>query len=234
MKLTRFILSCVIVAAAVFAAVTIFSDNSVPVSVAKIKNETYLPSIYLSGTVSSVDLDTLQNIEDIEVVAPSNEMNVTVLVGESSISKIKLGQKAVITTNAFKEKEYNAVVDKIADSAKKVSLGAGKIVAVEVRLKITDADENLKSGFTAKAKIFTDEPTQVTVLPYSAVLEDDKGEYVYLCQQGRAVRRNVKTGRELENGYEVISGVGVGDIVITSPALISKNGADIYVSGEEL
>ena len=67
-------------------------------------------------------------------------------------------------------------------------------------------------------------------MPYSAVLQDESGEYVYVYYDGRALKRNVKTGRELENGYEIVSGIDASSIVITSPLEVSGDSAAVYAT----
>jgi len=302
MKTSRFFLALIIIAAAVTAAVNIFSDSAVSVSVSTVKKENWAPYLFFSGTVEnsdyvmvseadavisevfvkkgdnvtegqplcsidrrataamgalsgntvasetrilaeksgkvlSVDVESGGVVEEgdsLITLDGDGGMKVTVLVGESNISDIKKGQKAIITGNGFKDRSYNAVVTTIGSSAKKVTSGSTKIVVVEVGLAIENPDEALKSGFTAKVKIFTDEETEITVLPYSAVLQDDAGEYVYIYKQGKAVRADVKTGRELENGYEVLSGIKAGDKVITSPSAIKKSGTSVIIKGREV
>ncbi len=297
MKTSRFFLVILIIAAAVWAAVNIFFESVPNVSVTKIKAQSFVPYLSLSGTIESSDYKVISETdavisqvlvqkgdmvskgqtictidtnathamaqfsgnqmittdeifsrqsgrvvsvgvksgeiigegETVVTIEGENSMQVTVLVGESSISDVEIGQKAVVIGNGFKDRTYQATVSKIGETAKKVTLGSTKIVAVEVCLTIDEPDDNLKSGFTAKVKIFTDEATQICVVPYAAVLQDDLGEYVYLYKQEKAVRTAVTTGHELDSGYEILSGVVEGDIVITSPQSVIKSGTAVTV-----
>ena len=226
MKLSRFFLVLLIFAAAVTAAVNIFRDNEVGVSVSTVKKQEYSPYLLLSGSISETDY-----VEASTGAVKRDAMLVSVLVSESKISSVKEGQMAEITGDGFENKSYTAYVSSIGKTAKKVVLGTGKIVVVDVLLEIENPDDALKSGFTAKVKLFTDEAQEVTVLPYSAVLQDDDGEYVYIYSNGKAVKASVKTGRELANGYEVLEGVKAGDVVITSPLDIGDG--SVFVKRQE-
>ena len=84
-----------------------------------------------------------------------------------------------------------------------------------MKIAINNPDDNLKAGYTANAKIMLSEPITMTVVPYEAVNQDDKGEYVYILEENKAVRRYVTTGYELSDGIEVTSGLSSGDYVIT-------------------
>lgn len=226
MKLSRFFLVLLIFAAAVTAAVNIFRDNEVGVSVSTVKKQEYSPYLLLSGSISETDY-----VEASTGAVKRDAMLVSVLVSESKISSVKEGQMAEITGDGFENKSYIAYVSSIGKTAKKVVLGTGKIVVVDVLLEIENPDDALKSGFTAKVKLFTDEAQEVTVLPYSAVLQDDDGEYVYIYSNGKAVKASVKTGRELANGYEVLEGVKAGNVVITSPLDIGDG--SVFVKRQE-
>ena len=214
MKILRLFVTVLIVSVFFYAVFNIFRTNSVTVSAKPIELEEYAPFVSVSGNVEINGKNAL----------------VTVLVGESNISDIRVGQKATITGNGFKNKTYDATVTHIGTNAKKVSVGSGKAVVVEVILTIDNPDSMLKSGFTAKANIFTNEKTQIAVVPYSAVMQDDNGEYVFVIVNERAEKRYVKTGRELLNGFEIISGIKLNENVVTNPEQIKKNGSYVTVS----
>ncbi len=228
MRFSRFFLVLLIFAAAVTAAVNIFRDNDVGVTVSRVKTQEYAPYLILSGSISETDY-----VEASTGAVKTDAMLVTVLVSESKISSVKEGQKAEITGDGFENKSYTAYVSSIGKTAKKVTVGSSKIVVVDVVLEIENPDDALKSGFTAKVKLFTDDARNVTVLPYSAVMQDDVGEYVYLYSNGKAIRTNVKTGGELADGYEVLGGVDAGDVVITSPLEISGSSVSVFVEKQE-
>ncbi len=223
MKFSRFFLVILIFAAAVTAAFTILGDNEVGVTVSRVKQQEYSPYILLSGSISETDY-----VEASTGAVKTDAMLVTAVVSESKISSVREGQRAEITGDGFENKSYTAYVSSIGKSAKKVTVGSSKVVVVDVVLEIENPDDALKSGFTAKVKLFTEEAQNVLVVPYSAVLQDDGGEYVYVYNDGKAVRRNITTGRELENGYEIVSGLDAGSIVITSPLDISGDSAPVY------
>ena len=228
MRFSRFFLVVMIFAAAVTAAVNIFRDSDIGVTVSEVKMQDYTPYIILSGSIAQDDY-----IEASTGSSVRGAMLVTTVVSESKISSVKEGQKAEITGDGFENKSYTAYVASIGKTAKKVVVGSSKVVVVDVVLEIENPDNALKSGFTAKVKLFTDDASNVAVVPYSSVLQDNSGEYVYVYKDGKAIRKNIKTGRELLSGYEVVSGVGAGDTVITSPLSIKSDSAAVFVQNQE-
>ena len=120
MKLSRFFLVLLIFAAAVTAAVNIFRDNEVGVSVSTVKKQEYSPYLLLSGSISETDY-----VEASTGAVKRDAMLVSVLVSESKISSVKEGQMAEITGDGFENKSYTAYVSSIGKTAKKVVLGTG-------------------------------------------------------------------------------------------------------------
>ena len=65
-----------------------------------------------------------------------------------------------------------------------------------------------------------EEPREICVVPYSAIGQDDDGEYVCVYENGGSVRRSIDTGAEFADGAEVISGVSPNDVIFKDPEKI--------------
>lgn len=232
MKASRVFLVILMVAAAFTAAVNIFSDSRTEVEIKEVTEIEYADSIVLSGSIYDAS-DNPVGADGSTQALSQNKCYVTTYVGENNISKICLGQSAQISGSGFKDKTYRATVTKIGDSAKKVTIGGIKIAAVEVTLLINEPDDALKSGFSANARIYTEDVSNVTLVPYTAVVLKNGKEYVYLYKDNTAILTPIKTGRELGGGYEVISGVKSGEKVIITPQKISGEICSVMVSGVE-
>ncbi len=216
MKASKITVGFLILALICFSIISSFSNKKISVSTGKVLNQKYTPFVSASGSLYLSDEDML----------------VTALIGEANISNIKVGQKAEVSGSGFEE-EYSAEVINIGSSAKKVTVGGVKIVAVDVTLKIDKPDKALKSGFSAKLKIFTDSEKEMAVVPYSAVLQEDDREYVFVYENGNAQKTYIKTGKELPKGYEILSGIDKNDIIVMTPALINGNSAQVSVKPVE-
>lgn len=199
-----------IIIAAVVCAVTVSAILSVP--------NIIIESI---PTAKSVTVQKIEHTEILELNgnivknARTGEMTIISYVNEKDISTVKMGQYAEITGAAFPDCIYEGEVSFISDYATTVQKGSYSQTVVEVKIDINNPDDNLKAGYTANAKIMLSEPITMTVVPYEAVNQDDKGEYVYVLEENKAVRRYVTTGYELSDGIEVTSGLSSGDYVIT-------------------
>ncbi|MVB12949.1 HlyD family secretion protein [Caprobacter fermentans] len=182
------------------------------------KTQTLLAPV--SGTVASISVpDTGYYIDSTKpavTIQDSSALQVRLSVNESQIADIKTGQKAEISGVGFKNSCYSGTVKEISSEAKQMQTASGQNTVVEVLVSVDNPKEDIKPGFTAKAKIITSNDSSVLVAPYSAVQADDNGnEYVLCVSGGRTVKTPVKTGREFDSGFEIISGVSKGDCIVT-------------------
>ncbi|MCL1903107.1 MAG: HlyD family efflux transporter periplasmic adaptor subunit [Oscillospiraceae bacterium] len=148
---------------------------------------------------------------------------VTIAVGESDIRRVEPGQPADIKGAAFDDGVYTATVLQIGEIATNQSGEFIQETVVEVILKIDNPDDALKQGYTARADIKTDEMQTINIIPYSAILQDDTGEFVYVLSGNTATRRDILTGIELADGAQVVSGLFDNDRIIVSPGSVNDN-----------
>ena len=174
-----------------------------------------------TGIVSSCDgVITEKYVDDgatvmagqiLYTIQPTSGYKVTVKVSKYDIGKITVGQEAVITVG---DMTYTGKVSKIYKVAETDSSGKAK---VKVDIEIKDTDNMPAIGLEADIKIITAQKSQTLSVPYNAVYTDDDGDYVYVLESGKVVRKSVSLGAEGEDYYEVLDGITVGEEVITTP-----------------
>jgi hypothetical protein len=195
-----------------------------------------VPEVIIAS-MPTAETAKVQRIEHIDYVDAEGDIFkdgresafVKVYVSEKDISKVKEGLKAEITGDAFPDKTYSGIVDEIAATATKQNAGAFQKTVVAVNIKLTDADELIKAGYTADVRILTSEPNELDIVPYEAVNQDDSGEeFVYVFNSGVAVRKDIETGRELSDGVEVVSGISKNDTLLKTDDKI-KEGQPVII-----
>ncbi|HEX2937717.1 MAG TPA: HlyD family efflux transporter periplasmic adaptor subunit [Ruminiclostridium sp.] len=188
----------------------------------------------VSGEITSVSVAPNSYISGgspVAVIADDSGLQVRLSVYESQISDIKVGQKAIITGVGFKNSTYSGTVKSISSEAKQIVTTTGQETVVEVIVSVEGSSQDIKPGFTAKARIITSENSGVLIAPYEAVRADKNGnEYVYKIAGKQAVKTPIVTKKEFDNGFEVVSGLSKNDIIINDPDNVS-NGA--YVKSSE-
>jgi multidrug efflux pump subunit AcrA (membrane-fusion protein) len=177
----------------------------------------------------------------------STDWFVTIAVGESDIRRVKLGQSASLSGAAFDDGIYTATVFDIAEVAGEHQGHLIRETVVEVTLKIdnphtvainghsgTSGESGgvLRPGYSARADIKTDEPRTIHIIPYSTVMQDDIGEYVFVLSGNSAVRRDILTGIELASGVQVLLGLREYDRIIANPSQVGDNGLVVPAATE--
>ncbi len=142
-------------------------------------------------------------------------------VSERYIAKVGCGQKVTVKVTAVDGK-HRGTVKEISSVARKVYNGSVQETVVDVVISLDEASAELKSGFSADGKIETGIARQILTLPYSAIQQDDKGEFVYVFKNGTAVRKDITTGLELSQGAEV-NGIEAYDEIILADDGIRNN-----------
>jgi len=77
---------------------------------------------------------------------------------------------------------------------------------------------NLRPGLFASASIIVDEHEEVLTVPTNAVVTFAGIEKVVVVQDGKALEKDVNTGRRRGDRVEIVSGLGLGESVVLDPA----------------
>jgi RND family efflux transporter MFP subunit len=145
---------------------------------------------------------------------------IEVNVSEVDIAKIKIGDTARITLDAYgDEEEFHASVISIEPAETLVE----GIPTYKVKLQFDGQDERIKSGMTANIDILTAKKEDVITIPQRAVINKGGDKIVRLVddltEEGITNINEVivKTGLRGSDGrIEIIEGIKEGDKVITS------------------
>lgn len=165
--------------------------------------------------------EAVQSGSSIATLANSNALAVTAAISELDIAKVQLGQRVRFSPAAYPDEEFTGTVSRIAAAARSRYNGAVLETVVDVTVTPDKTDERLKPGLSADVEIMLSEPREVLVLPYSAIGQDENGEYVFVYEDQHAVRRDISTGAEFSDGTEVKSGITAEDIVFGDPEVLS-------------
>lgn len=157
----------------------------------------------------------------IATIAGTDSLVLTSAVSELNIARIQLGQPVEFTLSAYPDDVFTGTVSKIAGSARSQYSGAVLETVVDVLISPDSTDPRLRSGLTADVRFQLSDPRKICVLPYNAIGQDEEGEYVYLLEDGAAVKHKIFTGAEFSDGTEVIKGATINDKVFLDPEDIS-------------
>jgi len=146
------------------------------------------------------------------MMAESN-LQIEVDIPESDIAKIKVGDKANITLDAFGEDQvFNGTITFIDPAATIIQ----DVVYYKVKVSFNEKNENIKPGMTANIDVKTSEKDNVLMIPARAIKEKDGKKLVQVLINGQPQDREITIGLNGDEAMtEVISGLAEGEEVIT-------------------
>ncbi len=145
------------------------------------------------------------------VVSVTNDigLKIEIYVSQSDIAKIKEGDAANVTLDAYgNDTVFPATVTTIDAAGTEVN---GSL-AYKVTLHFISADDRIKAGMTAAVHIKTAEHDNVVEVPSKSIISDNDQNFV-MVQNGNALeKKEVTVGISGDDGMtEIVSGLSVGD-----------------------
>ncbi len=182
----------------------------------------------IDGIVTSRSVEpgsVVQASQVLLTLVPPTGKRLVVQIDERSFSLIKIGQKAVVSADAFPTERFTATVSEINPA---VDPQRG---SVEVKLDVDNEPNYLKEDMTVSVDIEVAKKTSALVLPKAAV-RDTAGAtpYVLMIASGFAEDRQVKLGTRGQTEVEILSGLVENDLVIPVSATTVKVGAKVRAS----
>ncbi len=180
-------------------------------------------------------------------IADMDKIEVRVDVGENDIPKVKLGDSALITIDAYNDRKFKGIVTQIASSDNSASSSLSASWATDVtqyKVYIRILKESymdllgkksfpFRPGMSANADIQTRTQRNVVSVPINAVTtrekpdslklkssnqDDDLDIIVFVKNEDNTVKKvKVSTGIQDINNIEITSGLKAGEEVITGP-----------------
>ncbi|MEM9407405.1 MAG: efflux RND transporter periplasmic adaptor subunit [Acidobacteriota bacterium] len=183
-------------------------------------------------SVAELSVEVSENVGAGQTVARVNcgeGWEVVLAVPESMISSFEDGMVGVARFPSVPGSSFEGVVTE-------VGVGSSNSRTFPVTLSLSSVPEDIRSNLAAEITFrFEDrggpnETAERIYLPPSAALKDEIGTFVFVVgaseQEGAAVlsRRLVEVGEISELGIEVISGVDVGERVVTAGQIHARDG----------
>lgn len=145
-------------------------------------------------------------------IADCSALCAVVSVDEADAAALKTGDTLYLRTAAG-EQTYTASISDIAPAASQVLSGSSLKNVVELTADLKNAAD-LKPGYSVYGYYFSDTPDQYLLIPLDAVYQQEQTEYVYLWQNGKAVRRNITTDGLYAGNAIVTGGLSETDLLI--------------------
>lgn len=171
--------------------------------------------IKVNDQLSSFDYSTKTAIHLVDTTTIELEGT----VDEVDIYKVKVGQEAIVTTDALPGVKLKGRVTFVSP----VGTSIAGVVEFPVTIALEPSEIELKGGLTASADIVIDSHRNVLILPNRAIKGDPGHHYVEVVadqQKGITEKRQVQIGAQSTAFTEIVSGLDEGEKVVMEPARI--------------
>ena len=166
----------------------------------------------LEGVITRYFVDLGQNLTtSIQLceIAEISFVKVVVNVTEKDLPRVKLGQKARFTNDAYPGKVFEGKVIKISEALDLTTRSS------EVEIMADNSGHLLKPGMFARVKVILGVHDKANVVPKNALEQSMENYFVYVVREGKAFRKEVTPGLVFEEEVEILTGVESGQQVIT-------------------
>lgn len=176
-----------------------------------------------------------QILHDGEITGPGTPVYAIIGVGQADWkimaglidkewAKVKIGDKAVVTLDAYPGKQY------MAEVTDKSVIGGDPSGRIDVELKFKEQPAGLAAGLIGKVSIEPSVSTNGNFLPIEALTRSNgRKAIVFKNDNGKASAMPVTIG-DIKNGLiEIHSGLNAGDEIITTGAMYLEDGDSIIV-----
>lgn len=160
--------------------------------------------------------DVITSLDDLSVV------KVDFSVPERFFTAVNVGQKVEATNMAYSGRKFSGKiisVDPRIDSTTRM---------VKVRAEIPNKDLALRAGMLVNILVERS-VEQVLQVPESAIIPIEDKQFVFVIVEGKAIKKQVSTGRRKPGVVEITTGLTQNDPVVVEGALKLRDGTSVNV-----
>lgn len=164
------------------------------------------------GTVIVSSLASFGGGDVLCTIGDLSEMKAYASVDESDIGLVEEGQHAILDVDAYRDESFEGTVFKIHPQAD----ATGGVNSFTVEIEVPNPDGKLMSGMRCEVEIITEEINDILLVPDRAIAEYNDKLYVFVVNEDKSIEaREIETGETNYDYTEVLSGIEVGEEVIT-------------------
>lgn len=181
----------------------------------------------ISGTLTSLNVSEggfSSTSLPVAVIRGAEQMKITTSVSEALVPQLASGDEATVYVSSA-DKTFSAAIKSVDRSANY------QTQLYTVVLTVPADVTGLISGASAEVTFHTNVSENTIVIPTEAILTGTDGQYVFVAENGLARRCVITTGLTGNGVTEVLSGVQVGEQLVTVGQAYLVDGSAVRVVG---
>lgn len=133
-------------------------------------------------------------------------------IDQDQVSKIKVGQKAVLTIDAFPEQTFDSEITYIAFTP--VAGESSTVYEVRFKVPVQNKDLSYRIGMNGDATVTLDQKDNTIVVSLDALNDDNGKSFVWIKNGNSLAKKYVETGIENDTEVEILSGLDKNDQIV--------------------
>lgn len=163
---------------------------------------------------NNATLFTLMDIDKVKII---------VNVPEKDIPLVYKVRTAQITLDALPGKVFEGRVTRFSDAVDLTTR------TMDVQVEVTNNSHEIKPGMFATINLTVSENMDALTIPTNVLLKDDAGSYIFVLDDKKAKRVNVKLGAEQSERTQIVTGLTGNENIITVGQQFVKDGGLVNV-----
>ena len=131
-----------------------------------------------------------------------------------------------VTVDALGGRTFNGVVTAINP----VATEAARLFLV--RVSLSDGVADLKPGMFARGEVLIGEPYEAIMIPSETIVESEGNTFVFVMEEGTAVRKTVVT-KAKRDGLTEVEGLMPGELLVVKGQTVVGDGSPVKVDDGE-
>lgn len=163
----------------------------------------------IDGELGMLDVVLGQNVGTGAKIGQVNDLTdykIEAMIDEHYIDRVREGLSGTFERGSEK---YSLTVRKVFPEVRNGQFRTWMTISSE-------RPENIRTGQTYYINLELGQPTNAVIIPRGAFYQATGGSWIFVVDGDRAVRRQIKIGRQNPQYYEVIEGLKPGEKVIVS------------------
>jgi len=174
----------------------------------------YILTAPFDGIITEQDVEVGQVVsanENIISMISEESFEIEGFVPELNIIGVNVGDKANLELDAFGK---GIIFDSEVSHVDPRETFKDGITTYRILLSLLEKNEDIRSGMTVDIEIEKDYMDSQIIIPKYLILEDEKGNYVFILESGDKIRKNILLGESDNKGRVIVEGVSVGDKIV--------------------
>jgi membrane fusion protein (multidrug efflux system) len=181
----------------------------------------------LAGIAGEVVVDVgdyLQTGDHVLTITDSDPVEVDFAVPEEHLGRLATGRAVSVQVPSYADEEFRGTITYVAPEVHEQTR------AVRLKARIPNPDGRLRPGQFATVRAVLDVRAQARLVPEEAIVPEGTTTWIYVVEDGHAVRREVALGIRRRGRVEVTTGLTGTETVVVNGQLRLRDGTPVVAA----